>query len=516
MRAVVFLALLSAACGGRVDSVGVVPPRTSAGAVERAAGAITALDMAARIAFLASDALRGRDTPSQGLDAAAAYIASEFQRLGLRPAGDHGTFIQRYPYSLRTLDAGSASFRVESASGAHALDPRRDFYAVPGRAASASGALVFLGAAVDSAALLPGSLAGRIALLTPGGPAQREIFALNAVIRHATRAGAEAVVVLRDPATPAADIAAQAARGYTGRVPAQPMAPTVHAAFDALAPALRAAGIDAHALVERARQGAAPPLPLGASARVDVPFRDVEHRPPNVVGVLEGSDPTLRGTYIVFSAHMDHVGVGVPDAQGDSIYNGADDNASGTAAVLELARAFASLPIRPARSLLFLTVSGEEKGLLGSAHFADNPTVPRGAIVANINLDMIGRNAPDSIVAIGMDYSSLGPAALQVAAARPELRLTVSDDLWPEQRFFFRSDHFSFARHEIPALFFFAGVHEDYHRPGDVAERIDNDKAARVARLVFYLGHALASDPEPPRWTPDGLEEVRRLTRAGR
>src|SRR5690606_19369155 len=136
-----------------------------------------------------------------------------------------------------------------------------------------------------------------------------------------------------------------------------------------------------------------------------------DHRAPNVVAVVPGGARELRDTCVVFSAHFDHVGVNPnrPDATGDSIYNGADDNASGTSGLLEVARAFASLPKAPARSLVFLAVSGEEKGLLGSRYYSDNPTLPLEKIVANINVDMIGRNAPDSIVVIGQEYSSLGP-----------------------------------------------------------------------------------------------------------
>jgi Zn-dependent M28 family amino/carboxypeptidase len=226
----------------------------------------------------------------------------------------------------------------------------------------------------------------------------------------------------------------------------------------------------------------------------------------------------LRNTYVVFSAHFDHVGAAGQGswqctAIGENrVCNGADDNASGTAAVLELAEAYASLPVPPRRSLIFLAVSGEEKGLLGSAYYANNPTVTVDSIVANINLDMIGRNHPDSVVVIGQTYSSLGPLLHRVNQRLPELRMTVSDDLWPEQRFFFRSDHFSFARREIPSIFFFTGVHEDYHRPTDTVEKIDVDKAARITRLVFHYGLAIADDTARPRWDPAGLEEVRRLT----
>ena len=233
---------------------------------------------------------------------------------------------------------------------------------------------------------------------------------------------------------------------------------------------------------------------------------------PNVVAVLRGSDPALRNEYLVLSAHLDHVGVGSAVA-GDSIYNGADDNASGTAGLLEVAQTFASVEQRPRRSILFLHVSGEEHGLLGSRYFSDNPTVPREDIVANINVDMISRNSPDSIVVIGKDYSSLGQVVNSVGQRHPELGLTVSDDLWPEERFFFRSDHFNFARLDIPALFFFSGVHEDYHEPSDHADKVDADKAARVARLIFYTAQDIANADEEPRWDPRALAEVRSMVR---
>jgi len=178
---------------------------------------------------------------------------------------------------------------------------------------------------------------------------------------------------------------------------------------------------------------------------------------------------------------------------------------------MELAEAFSQLPVAPKRSIIFLGVSGEEKGLLGSSYFADNPTVPIDSIVANVNIDMIGRNNPDSVVVIGKDYSSLGPLLEQINTQHPELRMTTSDDLWPEQRFFFRSDHFNFARREVPAIFFFTGTHEDYHRPSDTVDKIDTDKITRIARLIFYYTNAIANDEARPQWDPEGLEEVRRL-----
>ena len=198
----------------------------------------------------------------------------------------------------------------------------------------------------------------------------------------------------------------------------------------------------------------------------------------------------LWNEYIVYSAHFDHVGVGIPDASGDSIYNGADDDASGTAVLLETAAAFAGLDVPPARSVIFLAVSGEEKGLLGSKHFSENPTVPIEAIVLNINLDMVGRNHPDTVIGVGRQYTNLGPLTDRVLREHPDLGFVVIEDPKPEEQAFFRSDHLHFVNKDIPAIFFTTWDHEDYHKPSDEVELIDMEKAARVGRMVFPRGRA--------------------------
>lgn len=229
---------------------------------------------------------------------------------------------------------------------------------------------------------------------------------------------------------------------------------------------------------------------------------------PNVVAILEGSDPVLRDEYVVYSAHMDHVGMRTPDESGDSIWNGADDNASGTTAVLEVAEAMASMPTAPRRSVIFLLVSGEERGLWGSAYYADNPTVPAEQIVANLNADMVGRNWSDTIVAIGKEHSDLGATLERVNAAHPELGMTAIDDIWPEENFYSRSDHYNFARKGVPILFFFNGVHDDYHGRDDEVDRIDSDKASRIARLLFYLGLEVANADARPQWNPESYADI--------
>jgi len=170
-----------------------------------------------------------------------------------------------------------------------------------------------------------------------------------------------------------------------------------------------------------------------------------------------------------------------------------------------------ALPQAPARSVVFLAVSGEEKGLLGSMAFAENPTVPLEDIVANINMDMIGRTAPDTVIAIGQEYTTLEGVINRIVAENPDLGLTVIQDPEPEQMFFFRSDQLSFIQRGIPAVFFTTGDHPDYHQQSDLPERIDTDKLARIARLAFHLAHAIAMDPQPPEWTEEGRREVEEM-----
>jgi Zn-dependent M28 family amino/carboxypeptidase len=227
---------------------------------------------------------------------------------------------------------------------------------------------------------------------------------------------------------------------------------------------------------------------------------------PNAIGILEGSDAKLKQEYVVYSAHMDHIGI--TPGQRDSINNGADDDGSGTAGVVELAEAFSRPEARPKRSMIFLTVSGEEKGLWGSDYFSNNPPVPIKQIVADINIDMIGRNWPDTIVAIGKEHSDWGTTLNRVNAAHPELRMTAIDDRWPEERFYFRSDHYNFARKGVPVLFFFNGVHEDYHEVTDSPEKINSEKEARILKLLFYLGQAVGNAPKKPEWNPESYKEI--------
>jgi len=226
-----------------------------------------------------------------------------------------------------------------------------------------------------------------------------------------------------------------------------------------------------------------------------------------VVGILEGSDPVLKNEYIVLSAHMDHVGVGAP-VNGDSIYNGADDDASGTTGVIELAEALSVPGARPKRSVLFLTVSGEEHGLWGSGWFSEHSPVAITQIVADLNIDMIGRNWKDTIVVIGKEHSDLGATVDRVSKAHPELRMKAIDDIWPEENFYFRSDHYNFARKGVPILFFFNGTHPDYHGPRDEPSRIDAEKESRIVRLIYLATQDVGNAAQRPAWNPASYKRI--------
>lgn len=504
--ALFFMPVLLAGCAGAAVPTPSVPGPSATFTIDPAVESISAADIQRRIAFLASDALAGRDTPSPGLDAAAEYAAAEFRSFGLDPAGDDGTFIQRFPFDATTLDRTAVLVESRSEAGVARLAFGSDYFVLPARIDSVVGTPLFLGTARPGV-LPPPDAAGRPLVFFIGDTASVGWqTAAGAAIQSSMAARAGAVVLVMAPEFPATQIGMLADQ-MAGQILPVPM-PVVGMRYDAAKQMFATAGID----LDAARTATdATPL-TGNTFAVRTPVGGSSVDVPNIVAVLRGSDPALTGEYIVFSAHIDHVGVGQPDETGDSIYNGADDDASGTAAVLEIAQAFAGLERRPARSILFVLVSGEEKGLLGSQYFVENPPVAVSQMVANINIDMIGRNAPDTVVAIGQDYSSLGPAAQRVAAAHPALGLTIAPDLWPEEQLFFRSDHFSFAAQEIPAIFFTTGLHDDYHRPSDEPETIDNDKLTRVARLLFRFAYDLASAPERPTWTPEGLAEVRRAT----
>ncbi|HEY4613275.1 MAG TPA: M28 family peptidase, partial [Bacteroidota bacterium] len=243
-------------------------------------------------------------------------------------------------------------------------------------------------------------------------------------------------------------------------------------------------------------------LQTGATATVEMKIAREVKQSENVAGYLEGSDPKLKDELVVFSAHYDHVGVGSDGA----IFHGADDDGSGTSTILELAEAFVANPVKSKRSMLFLTVAGEEKGLLGSAYYVSKPIFPLDKTVANLNIDMIGRvdkkheamKEENYVYVIGSDkISTQMDSVLKVANGESEnlaLDYEFNDDNDPNQ-FYRRSDHYNFARNGVPITFFFTGVHDDYHRPTDTVDKILFDRMAKIGRLVYTLGWKTATMP---------------------
>jgi len=208
---------------------------------------------------------------------------------------------------------------------------------------------------------------------------------------------------------------------------------------------------------------------------------------PNVIGWIEGSDPQLNHEYVVFTAHFDHIGTSpVASPTGDDVFNGADDNASGSAALLEIAEAFGSLDTPPARSVLFIATSAEERGLVGAMYYTSYPTFPLENAIANLNLDMIGRNDPATVNVIRQSTSDLGELVQDVAASHGDIGVTPIDS--PDDQLVRRSDCFAFLLSGIDALFFHSGLHDDYHGLDDEPERLDAGKTAAVARLAYWVG----------------------------
>ena len=473
----------------------------------RAAATITEADVRRRIFIIADDSMGGRDTPSRGLETTARYIAREFERNKLVPAGNGGYF-QRYGIRLRNVDAGASSLAIGDQNGRHAtlrftdnaklasgspLDP------VTSRELALGG-----GPIGPTTELDPSTVAGKILYWVTDwrGKAPN----IGQVLIAAANAGAALVVMSVN-----SDSAFDRLRGLTtGIVAAESVGwPAVVAVRESALIAQIPEALESITAARAATEVRVVPAPGWTATATLAYSRDERTEVPNVVGIVRGTDPALRDEYVAISAHFDHVGSrcgGVTPA--DSICNGADDNGSGTTGLLELAEAFAHPAARPRRSILFVAVSGEERGLWGSEYFSKNPTVPIEKVVANINMDHLGRNWRDSIVVIGREHSDLGATVDQVAETNRDLGVGVLPDQWPTERIYFRSDHYNFAKNGVPILFFTNGFHPDYHAVTDSPDKIDAEKESRVVRLIFQTALAVANRTERPRWNPESERQI--------
>ena len=499
-------ALLLVATAAPAAAQTAAPARPSE-AVTRAAATITEADVRHGIGVIAHDSMEGRDTPSRGLDLTAQYVADQFRKFGLKPGGNGGTYFQRYPITRKQMLPERSSVTLSNTAGNVVRASLADAAllvrgGVPGAPITGPVMLISGPVTAEAAETLP--IEGKIAMVvvdfSPAG-ARQATQAVRAML--ARQPTALLLVSNRDTSLWRGALANQRRERVSMEASATPAVPALEIQQHAFAamPGLNFDSLRADTVMI-VRDS------TGFTARIDLQERVLDRAlAPNVIGIIEGSDSKLKNEYIIYSAHMDHVGFG-PAVNGDSLYNGADDDASGTIGLVELAEAFSQKGVRPKRSIMLVGVSGEEKGLWGSRYFSENPTVDLKNAVANINMDMIGRNWTDTIVAIGKEHSDLGATLNRVNAAHPELNMVAIDDRWPEERFYFRSDHYNFARKGVPVLFFFNGVHEDYHQPSDHVEKIGAEKEARILQLLFYVGLDIANAAERPKWNPDSYAEI--------
>ncbi len=506
-----------------------------AGAV---AAAASAANVKAHITFLASDLLQGREAGSVGFDIAANYVASQFAQLGLKPAGANGTYFQPVPL-LATRPADEGRFVLRGADGARTpLVFGEDV--IVGRPVGpaerrVSAPLVFVGYGIvapehrrdDYKGL---NVKGKIVVVLQGAPSgfqtEERAYHANGRTKRALAAahGAVGVVSLYLPADEKRRPFAAGKRTWqswamTWRGPdgtpsdVAPETPQLASISLKGAEKLFAGARVPFAKVAEAAalpKGDPPRFALGTSLEAELRTESRQIESANVAGLIEGSDPKLKGEVVVLSAHLDHIGV-TPPVNGDGINNGALDNAAGVATTLEVARSFMTSGRPPRRSILFLTVTGEEKGLLGAEYFARNPTVPKGDIVANVDLDMpiLFYDFTD-VIAFGSDRSGMGPA---VRRAAERMGVVLSPDPMPEEGLFTRSDHYRFVEVGIPAVFLMTGFQNGgeakfrgflagcYHRPcDDLSQPIDYAVGAKFAALNYEITRELADAPARPLW----------------
>jgi hypothetical protein len=490
-----------------ISSLLAVPDAAGQGPA-RAAATITEADVRRRINIIADDSMGGRDTPSPGLEATAQYIGREFRRMGLRPAGDSGGYFQRYGIRIRDTDpAGSSVAFVDPNGGQTSYRFGTDVKLMFGSPVegTVSAELALGGGPIGPTDVLSETdLKGRILYWAADwtkGPAP-----FGPVLIAAANAGAKLVIISVNDDSAFAKLPGAQHGSVTAESVGWPAVLAIRErAVTAAIPEAEATLAQIRSATQVMTQGAE-----GWTVKLTLAFsRDERHAVPNVVAIVPGTDPALRGEYVAISAHFDHVGSRCRGADGpDKICNGADDNSSGTTGLLELAEAFAHPDAKPRRSILFVAVSGEERGLWGSEYFAKNPAVPIDQIVANINMDHLGRNWRDSIVVIGREHSDLGATVDRVAGEHRELNVGVLPDQWPKERIYFRSDHYNFAKEGVPILFFTNGFHDDYHAVTDSPDKIDAEKEARVVRLIWYTAREIANNPERPKWNPESEKAI--------
>ncbi|MBI2619682.1 MAG: M28 family peptidase [Ignavibacteriales bacterium] len=469
---------------------------------------ISAEDLRAHVTFLSSDELEGRETSRRGQKIAAQYIATMFRKNGLKPLGEGGSYFQRFDLTV-TKPSHNTAIEITTSTSSESFSFRKDFLTVATKETTLTIQAVFVG--YMDAALSPeqeSGLTGKIVVAFAGRPGdepnsfergRRRPFVRFFMNSAATFAITDETAYgsLEQQSIAFADQFEKGEMSLTYTRPERRadrfLVFTISSRMGGHL--LRQFNLPLDSLRKAiAADSGFTPVPLeGISVTLDVKVLREFTSSENVVGLLEGSDPILKHEYVVLTAHYDHLGIGAADGE---IYNGADDDGSGTSMILELAEAFTVNKVKPKRSLVFMTVAGEEKGLLGSRYYSDHPLVPLEKTAANVNIDMIGRTdekyqkekSPNYVYVIGSDKISTELDSLLHVANRKSVRLTLdyeyNDDNEPNQ-FYRRSDHYNFARKGVPVVFFFSGLHDDYHRPTDTVEKIEFETMARRGKLVY-------------------------------
>jgi hypothetical protein len=461
-----------------VASISVAAAAAHSPSAQQIAAQLTANGLKADVSFLASDALQGRGTPSPGLDIAAEFIAAQFRGIGLDPAGDDGYF-QTAAFASVTPNPDGAQLTFEIAGQTIAVDKAAFSVAEPA-ALDLQHAAVYLATSASLASLadLPvDQVRGKVLIIEAGGRMPR--------LQLATVMRLQPVLLI----------------GVVNN-PVRPLGAGMPRLRDASAPVLPSVTVWDKAVFEALANAKPGPLDATVSAHIAAPKSEpLQLR--NVVGVLRGSDPALANTYVLVTAHYDHLGVRGTGA-GYHIYNGANDDASGTASVIEIARALASGGARPKRSIVFVALFGEEMGLLGSRYYAQHPVVPLKSTVADLNLEQMGRTDDNTgprvgiVNATGFDYTNITGV---LAKAGQEFGIQVLKDDASSDPFYARSDNQAFADAGVPSHTLSVGyVYPDYHQPGDEWPKLDYENMAKVDRAVALALFRIADSIEPPQW----------------
>ena len=500
--------------------------------------------------FLADDLLEGRGTGARGYDIAAAFVATRFEALGLEPAGERKTFFQTVPLRSMRVDESESSFTLVRGAKERNLKLRQDaiLRGDPGLVESAVEApVVFVGFGVSAPELgyddyKHVDVKGKIVAMMFGAPnfassLKAHYSSSLEKRRMAADHGAAGMILVDDPGLEklysfdkrVRDLAIPEYRWLDPQGRPSHYFPQLKASAalsqEETSRFFEGSGHTAEQAFAAAKAGKSRSFALPMVVKLKTVTRWNAVSSGSVAAKLEGSDPTLKAEHVVYTAHLDHLGISTP-VQGDSIYNGALDNASGTAVMLQIARAFSAMHPRPRRSIVFVAVAGEEAGLLGSDYFASYPTVAQNSIVANVNTDEVEMLWPlRDIVAFGAEHSTLD-SAVQRAAQR--LHLVQSPDPLPDEVVFVRSDQYSFVRQGIPAMMVSPGFKSDdpaiepakifeqwrqtrYHQPQDDMQQpgLDFDAAAAFGRFVYLCGFEIAQDTARPRWNPGDFFGVR-------